>query len=240
MKMGAVIESRNITAGYGKAVIIQDVNIEIEEGRITAIVGPNGSGKSTFLKTVFGLTRVFKGNIFFDGKDVTRLAPEERARMGLGYVPQVNNVFPSLTVMENLEMGAYSIEKKEQVRTEIEEMMEIFPILRERRNQKAGSLSGGERQMLAMAMALMGKPKVLLLDEPAAALAPKIVNQIFTRIRDIVETGVTVLLVEQHAKRALSICDMGYVMSGGRVVMKGPGSELLSDERFVEAFLGRA
>ena len=238
--MGAVIESRNITAGYGKAVIIQDVNIEIEEGRITAIVGPNGSGKSTFLKTVFGLTRVFKGNIFFDGKDVTRLAPEERARMGLGYVPQVNNVFPSLTVMENLEMGAYSIEKKEQVRTEIEEMMEIFPILRERRNQKAGSLSGGERQMLAMAMALMGKPKVLLLDEPAAALAPKIVNQIFTRIRDIVETGVTVLLVEQHAKRALSICDMGYVMSGGRVVMKGPGSELLSDEKFVEAFLGRA
>lgn len=238
--MGAVIESRNITAGYGKAVIIQDVNIEIEEGKITAIVGPNGSGKSTFLKTVFGLTRVFKGNIFFDGKDVTRLAPEERARMGLGYVPQVNNVFPSLTVMENLEMGAYSIEKKEQVRTEIEEMMEIFPILRERRNQKAGSLSGGERQMLAMAMALMGKPKVLLLDEPAAALAPKIVNQIFTRIRDIVETGVTVLLVEQHAKRALSICDMGYVMSGGRVVMKGPGSELLSDEKFVEAFLGRA
>ncbi|RLG49500.1 MAG: ABC transporter ATP-binding protein, partial [Thermoproteota archaeon] len=174
--MVAVIESRGITAGYGKAVIIRDVDIKVEEGKITAIVGPNGSGKSTFLKTVFGLTRVFKGCIMYDGKDVTSLAPEERARMGLGYVPQVNNVFPNLTVLENLEMGAYAMKDKEQVRAEIEEMMEIFPILRERKKQKAGSLSGGERQMLAMAMALMGKPKVLLLDEPAAALAPKVVN----------------------------------------------------------------
>ncbi|RLE70641.1 MAG: ABC transporter ATP-binding protein [Thermoprotei archaeon] len=238
--MGAIIEAKGITAGYGKAVIIQDVNIEVEEGKITAIVGPNGSGKSTFLKTIFGLTRVFKGNVYYDGKDVTRLPPEERARMGLGYVPQVNNIFPNLTVLENLEMGAYSIESKEQVRAEIEEMMEIFPILKERKRQKAGSLSGGERQMLAMAMALMGKPKVLLLDEPAAALAPKVVNQIFSRIKAIVESGVTVLLVEQHARRALSLCDMGYVMSSGRVVMKGPGSELLSDEKFIEAFLGRA
>ncbi|RLG51613.1 MAG: ABC transporter ATP-binding protein [Thermoproteota archaeon] len=238
--MVAVIESRRITAGYGKAVIIRDVDIKVEEGKITAIVGPNGSGKSTFLKTVFGLTRVFKGCIMYDGKDVTRLAPEERARMGLGYVPQVNNVFPNLTVLENLEMGAYAMKDKEQVRAEIEEMMEIFPILRERKKQKAGSLSGGERQMLAMAMALMGKPKVLLLDEPAAALAPKVVNQIFSRIREIVNSGITVLLVEQHARRALSLCDMGYVMSSGRVVMKGPGSELLSDEKFIEAFLGRA
>ncbi|RLG43915.1 MAG: ABC transporter ATP-binding protein [Thermoproteota archaeon] len=238
--MVAVIESRGITAGYGKAVIIRDVDIKVEEGKITAIVGPNGSGKSTFLKTVFGLTRVFKGCIMYDGKDVTSLAPEERARMGLGYVPQVNNVFPNLTVLENLEMGAYAMKDKEQVRAEIEEMMEIFPILRERKKQKAGSLSGGERQMLAMAMALMGKPKVLLLDEPAAALAPKVVNQIFSRIREIVNSGITVLLVEQHARRALSLCDMGYVMSSGRVVMKGPGSELLSDEKFIEAFLGRA
>jgi len=238
--MVAVIESRGITAGYGKAVIIRDVNLKVEEGKITAIVGPNGSGKSTFLKTVFGLTRVFKGSIMYDGKDVTRLAPEERARMGLGYVPQVNNVFPNLTVLENLEMGAYAMKDKEQVKAEIEEMMEIFPILRERKKQKAGSLSGGERQMLAMAMALMGKPKVLLLDEPAAALAPKVVNQIFSRIREIVNSGITVLLVEQHARRALSLCDMGYVMSSGRVVMKGPGSELLSDEKFIEAFLGRA
>ncbi len=238
--MVAVIESRGITAGYGKAVIIRDVDIKVEEGKITAIVGPNGSGKSTFLKTVFGLTRVFKGCIMYDGKDVTRLAPEERARMGLGYVPQVNNVFPNLTVLENLEMGAYAMKDKEQVRAEIEEMMEIFPILRERKKQKAGSLSGGERQMLAMAMALMGKPKVLLLDEPAAALAPKVVNQIFSRIREIVNSGITVLLVEQHARRALSLCDTGYVMSSGRVVMKGPGSELLSDEKFIEAFLGRA
>jgi len=238
--MVAVIESRGITAGYGKAVIIRDVDIKVEEGKITAIVGPNGSGKSTFLKTVFGLTRVFKGCIMYDGKDITPLAPEERARMGLGYVPQVNNVFPNLTVLENLEMGAYAMKDKEQVRAEIEEMMEIFPILRERKKQKAGSLSGGERQMLAMAMALMGKPKVLLLDEPAAALAPKVVNQIFSRIREIVNSGITVLLVEQHARRALSLCDMGYVMSSGRVVMKGPGSELLSDEKFIEAFLGRA
>ncbi len=235
----AVIQARDITAGYGKAVIIQDVNIDIERGKITAIVGPNGSGKSTFLKTIFGLTRVFKGQIIYEGKDITKMLPEERARIGLGYVPQVNNVFPNLTVEENLEMGAYARTDKEQVKADLEEIYSIFPILRERRKQKAGSLSGGERQMLAMAMALMGKPRVLLLDEPAAALAPKVVTQIFTKIREIVASGVTILLVEQHAKRALNLCDMGYVMAGGRVVMKGPGKELLADEKFVEAFLGK-
>ncbi len=235
----AIIQARGITAGYGKAIIIQDVNIDIERGKITAIVGPNGSGKSTFLKTIFGLTRVFKGQIIYEGRDITKMLPEERARIGLGYVPQVNNVFPNLTVEENLEMGAYARTDKEQVKADLEEIYSVFPILRERKKQKAGSLSGGERQMLAMAMALMGKPRVLLLDEPAAALAPKVVTQIFTKIKEIVASGVTILLVEQHAKRALNLCDMGYVMAGGRVVMKGPGKELLADEKFVEAFLGK-
>ena len=234
-----IIESKNLTAGYGKAVIIQDVNFQAERRKVTAIVGPNGSGKSTFLKTLFGLTRVFNGNIVFDGEDITKLPPEVRARKGLGFVFQVNNVFPNLTVKENLEMGAYARDDKEQIKKDMEEILDIFPILRERQKQKAGSLSGGERQMLAMAMALMGRPKLLLLDEPAAALAPKVVTQIFMKIRDIVDSGVTVILVEQHAKRALSFCDIGYVFSSGRIVMKGPGKDLLADEKFVEAFLGK-
>ncbi len=234
-----IIEAKDVTAGYGKSVIIQGINFQAEKGKITAIVGPNGSGKSTFLKTLFGLTRLFRGKIIYDGEDISRLSPEERARKGLGFVFQVNNVFSNLTVMENLEMGAYARSDKEQIRKDMEEILDMFPVLRERKKQKAGSLSGGERQMLAMAMTLMGKPKLLLLDEPAAALAPKVVTQIFMKIRDIVDSGVTVILVEQHAKRALSVCDMGYVLSSGRVVMKGPGKELLSNERFVEAFLGK-
>ncbi|MDK2371833.1 MAG: ABC transporter ATP-binding protein [Candidatus Korarchaeota archaeon] len=234
-----IVETRNLTAGYGKAVIIQDVDFKAEKGKITAIVGPNGSGKSTFLKTLFGLTRVFNGSVIFNGEEITKLPPEVRARKGLGFVFQVNNVFPNLTVRENLEMGAYARKDKEEIRKDMEEILDIFPILRERQKQKAGSLSGGERQMLAMAMALMGRPTLLLLDEPAAALAPKVVTQIFMKIRDIVDTGVTVILVEQHAKRALSFCDMGYVFSSGRIVMKGPGKDLLADEKFVEAFLGK-
>lgn len=234
-----IIESRKLTAGYGKAVIIQDIDFQAERKKVTAIVGPNGSGKSTFLKTLFGLTRVFNGKVIFDGEDITKLAPEARARKGLGFVFQVNNVFPNLTVKENLEMGAYARKDKEEIKKDMEEILDIFPILRERQKQKAGSLSGGERQMLAMAMALMGRPKLLLLDEPAAALAPKVVTQIFMKIRDIVNSGVTVILVEQHAKRALSFCDMGYVFSSGRIVMKGPGKDLLADEKFVEAFLGK-
>ncbi len=234
-----IVETRDLTAGYGKAVIIQDVNFQAEKGKITAIVGPNGSGKSTFLKTLFGLTRVFNGSVIFNGEEITKLPPEVRARKGLGFVFQVNNVFPNLTVKENLEMGAYAREDKEEIKKDMEEILNIFPILRERQKQKAGSLSGGERQMLAMAMALMGRPTLLLLDEPAAALAPKVVTQIFMKIRDIVDTGVTVILVEQHAKRALSFCDIGYVFSSGRIVMKGPGKDLLADEKFVEAFLGK-
>lgn len=234
-----VIETRDLTAGYGKAVIIQNINFQAEKGKVTAIVGPNGSGKSTFLKTLFGLTNVFKGSVLFYGEDVTKLSPEARARKGLGFVFQVNNVFPNLTVWENLEMGAYARDDKEQIKKDLEEILDMFPILRERKKQKAGSLSGGERQMLAMAMALMGKPKLLLLDEPAAALAPKVVTQIFMSIRDIVNSGVTVILVEQHAKRALEFCDIGYVFSSGRIVLKGPGKELLADEKFVEAFLGK-
>ncbi len=235
----AIIEARGVTAGYGKSVIIEDNDIVIERGKITSIVGPNGSGKSTLLKTIVGLTRLFAGHIIYDGHEITRMQPEERSRIGIGYVPQVANIFPNLTIVENLEIGGYMRKSREEVKRDIEEVMDIFPVLRERARQKAGTLSGGERQMLAMARALMAKPNILLLDEPAAALAPIVVSRIFAKIREIVSKGITVVLVEQHAKRALELCDYGYVMTSGRVVMRGSGKEILSDEKFVEAFLGR-
>ena len=234
-----IIEAKGLTAGYGKSVIIEENNITIQKGKITSIVGPNGSGKSTLLKTLMGLTRLFSGQIFYNGVEITGLTPEERSMKGMGYVPQVANIFPNLTVVENLEIGAYMRRDREKVKDDMEEIMDIFPILRERARQKAGTLSGGERQMLAIARALMAKPSVLLLDEPAAALAPIIVSRIFSRIREIVSRGITVILVEQHARRALELCDYGYVMRSGRIVMHGRGEDILADEQFIEAFLGR-
>ncbi|RLI39195.1 ABC transporter ATP-binding protein [Candidatus Bathyarchaeota archaeon] len=232
------LKAEGICGGYGKMVIVHDVSMHVGEGELVALVGPNGSGKSTFLKTIYGLARRFSGRVFFFGKDVSDLRPYDKARIGLGYVPQVNNVFPELTVLENLEMGAYFRKDEEAIREDLEMIFSLFPVLKERRDQKAETLSGGERQMLAIGRALIGRPKVLLLDEPAAALAPKLAKELFKKLDEIRESGVAILLVEQHARRALEACDRGYVLVDGRVVMEGPGKELLESEDLKRAFLG--
>ena len=232
------LRAENIHGGYGKMVIVRDVSIWVDKGELVALVGPNGSGKSTFLKTIYGLARRFSGRVYFFGKDVSNVRPYDKARMGLGYVPQVDNIFPELTVLENLEMGAYFRKDEEEVREDLEMVFSIFPVLKERQDQRAETLSGGERQMLAIGRALMGRPKVLLLDEPAAALSPKLAKELFKKLDEIRESGVAILLVEQHARRALEACDRGYVLVDGRVVMEGPGKELLESEDLKRAFLG--
>ncbi|RLG50510.1 MAG: ABC transporter ATP-binding protein [Thermoproteota archaeon] len=233
-----VLEARGIYGGYGKAVVVQGVDMYLDEGELVALVGPNGSGKSTLLKTILGLATLFKGKVYFMGEDITRVPPERKVKLGLGYVPQVANVFPDLTVEENLEMGGYLISSKQELKERIREMYRMFPILEERRRQKAAVLSGGERQMLAVARALMIQPKVLLLDEPAAGLAPKAAGEFFKKLREIREAGTPILLVEQHARRALSIADRGYVLVAGRKALEGAGREILENKDLKKVFLG--
>ncbi len=215
------------------------MSAHLDSGEIVALVGPNGSGKSTFLKAIVGLASLFEGRVLFDGHDVTTLPPEEKAQMGLGYVPQVDNTFGDLTIRENLEMGAYAIRDRAQVAEDLDRVFALFSILGERRSQSALTLSGGERQMLGIGRALMARPRVLLLDEPTAALAPKMVNELFRRIAQIRDSGVPILLVEQHAKRALEIADRGYVLVAGRKAMEGTGAEILAREDLKKIFLGR-
>ena len=234
-----VFEATNIHGGYGKIVIVQGVSVHLRRGELVAMVGPNGSGKSTFIKSIYGLANLFEGSVFFNGVDVTRLSPEEKSRLGIGYVPQVDNVFPDLKVQENLEMGAYSRNDKNEIRKDMEEIFNMFPLLHERRDQKAATLSGGERQMLAVARSLMARPTLLLLDEPAPALAPRIVTELFKKIKEIRDAGTPILLVEQHAKRALEIADRGYVLVAGRMVMEGTGPEILGNEDLKKVFLGK-
>ncbi len=235
---GRAFEAIDIYGGYGKSVIVRGVSVRLQEGEIVALVGPNGSGKSTFIKSVYGLANLFKGQVFFDGTDITRLGPEEKSRLGIGYVPQVDNVFPDLRVVENLEMGAYFGKEKSEIRRSLEEVFDIFPILKERRTQMAATLSGGERQMLAVARALMASPKLLLLDEPAPALAPKIVNELFKKIQEIRDAGIPILLVEQHARRALEIADRGHVLVAGEKALEGTGTEILANRDLEKVFLG--
>ncbi len=231
-------EAIDIHGGYGKSVIVRGVSVRLQEGEIVALVGPNGSGKSTFIKSVYGLASLFKGQVFFDGTDITRLGPEEKSRLGIGYVPQVDNVFPDLRVVENLEMGAYFGKEKSEIKRSLDEVFDIFPILHERKTQLAATLSGGERQMLAVARALMASPKLLLLDEPAPALAPKIVNELFKKIQEIRDAGIPILLVEQHARRALEIADRGYVLVAGEKALEGTGAEILANRDLEKVFLG--
>jgi len=232
----AVLRIRGLDAGYGDLQILSDVDLDVADGEYVTIVGPNGAGKSTVMKTVFGLTTHMDGSIEFEGEPIHGLAPERIIREGVGFVPQTDNVFPGLSVRENLEMGAYILDSVPEDR--IEEVYDRFPILRERESQKAGTLSGGQRQMVAMGRSLMLDPDLLLLDEPSAGLAPDLVTDMFDRIDRINDAGTAVLMVEQNAKEALRRCDRGYVLVNGENRYTDRGEALLGDEDVRQDFLG--
>jgi ABC-type branched-subunit amino acid transport system ATPase component len=232
----SVLTVEGVSAGYEQMEILHDVSIEVRPGEIVTLIGPNGAGKSTLMKTVFGLLRPRRGTIRLEGRDVTGLAPSALVRRGISYVPQVDNVFPSLTVEENLEMGA--VVREDDVRPRIEEVLAIVPILRAKRRLKAGGLSGGERQMVAMGRALMLDPRLLLLDEPSAGLSPVLVDVVFEKIEAINRGGVAILLVEQSAREALRRSHRGYLLAGGQVRLEGPGPALLENPDVARLYLG--
>lgn len=232
------LRAQDLVAGYVPEVNILDgVDVTVEEGEIVTIVGPNGAGKSTLIKAVTGYLRPRAGRVLLRDHDITGEKPHSITRQGVSYVPQLANVFGTLTVEENLEMGAAG-RRGLDVRSRIDAMYALFPILSERRRQKAGLMSGGERQMVAMARALVPEPQILLLDEPSAGLAPRFVDVIFGKIVDINQTGVTILMVEQNARRALAMSHRGYVLDLGRNRFEGPGKELLNDPKVIELYLG--
>jgi neutral amino acid transport system ATP-binding protein len=233
----ALLEVQNVYAGYVKGLdILQGVNFRIYPGELVAVIGPNGAGKSTLAKAIFGLLTPHTGSIVFEGKDIAGLKSDQIVQRGMCYVPQIANVFRSLTVEENLEMGAFVLDQS--VQAIKDDIFIRFPKLAERRKQRAGTLSGGERQMLAMGKALMLKPSLLLLDEPSAALSPILVNTVFEQIREINRGGTAIALVEQNARRALEMADRGYVLEAGRDRFEGRGRDLLDDPKVGELYLG--
>jgi branched-chain amino acid transport system ATP-binding protein len=232
-----LLAARDVVAGYVPGVNILDgTNLELFEGELVAIIGPNGAGKSTLVKALFGLLPVRSGTVTYDGQDITGLKAHDLVGRGVAYVPQSDNVFPRLTVEENLEMGAYSRPKIFAERMNI--VCDMFPRLRDRRRQRAGSLSGGERQMLSMGRALMVDPRVLLLDEPSAGLSPAYQDEVFINCRRINDAGVSIVMVEQNAHRCLQICDRGYVLDQGRNAYTNTGDKLLHDPKVIELYLG--
>ncbi|MBW9222354.1 ABC transporter ATP-binding protein [Methanothermococcus sp. SCGC AD-155-C09] len=233
-----MIKVEKLNAGYGKLQILFDVDVEVSSGKITTIVGPNGSGKSTFLKSLFGLTDIYSGNITYDNKDITYIPPHEKTKMGISYLPQTNNVFTNLSVIENLKIAGYIL-KKNELEERMNFALKVFPELKDILNKKAGALSGGQRQMLAMATALVRKTKLLILDEPTAQLSPKLAEVIFDKIVELRDDyNITPLLVEQNAKRALEISDVGYMFVSGKVAYGGSAKSLLEHEKFQSYFLG--
>lgn len=234
--MSALLEAVDLCAGYGELEILHDVSLAVPPGGFVSVIGPNGAGKSTLLKAIYGLVDTRGGAVHFEGRDVTARRPHELTRLGLNYVPQLDNVFPNMSVLENLEIGAAPLGGG--LAERIEAVLETFPLLRCRRRQRAGTLSGGERQMLALARALMPAPRLLLLDEPSAALAPAVVDGLFEQLEAINRAGIAVLMVEQNARRSLSLCDYGYVLDMGRNRFEGPGRELLHDPKIAQLYLG--
>jgi branched-chain amino acid transport system ATP-binding protein len=234
---GAVLRADNVVAGYLPGVdILPGTDLYCQPGELVGIIGPNGAGKSTLIKALFGLVRVSSGNVTLNGEDITNQRADKLVSKGLGYVPQTNNVFPSLSIEENLEMGLYQAPKRFSERYEF--VTGLFPTLHDRRRQRAGSLSGGERQMLAMSRALMMEPSVLLLDEPSAGLSPAMQDEVFVQTRRINRAGVSVVMVEQNARRCLQICHRGYVLDQGRNAYTASGKQLISDPKVIELYLG--
>tara|TARA_B100000927_G_scaffold27594_1_gene20648 strand:- start:582 stop:1298 length:717 start_codon:yes stop_codon:yes gene_type:complete len=233
-----VIECNGIAAGYVKGLnILQGIDMIINEKEIVSIIGPNGAGKSTLLKAIMGIINISGGRFFIDGVEKTNTPTHQIVKEGVGYVPQVENVFPSLTIEENLEIGSWSIDAN--IKQTISKIFDDFPMLKERRKDKAGNLSGGQRQILALARALATSPKILLLDEPSAGLSPVAIKEVFEIVKEINSKGVAILLVEQNAKRALNFSDRGYVLDQGRNAYQGKGQELLNDPRVVDLYLGK-
>ena len=236
--MSPVFAAENVHAGYGDVIIVQGVSIHLDEGEIVAIVGPNGSGKSTLIKSFLGFARLFQGSIFYQGRDITGIASDRAISMGIGYVPQINNVFPNLTISEHLDMGAYHRRGKASIKAGIAEIFEIFPELEARKSGVAGNLSGGERQMLAIARAMMAQPKVLLLDEPLASLSPRPASAIVSKMESIRNSGTPIIIVEQNVKKALSVSNRGYVLANGTLAMEGDAASLFTEDSAKQRYLG--
>ena len=234
--MKKYFSSSNMTGGYGGVDILNNCGIEVNQGEISVVVGPNGAGKSTAMKAMLGMISLKSGEIILNGKDISDLTPEDRVAQGIAFVPQTMNIFSELTVKENLEMGAFL--RNDNIDKTIEDVYKLFPILKDKKNQLAGELSGGQRQQVAVGRALMTKPSVLMLDEPTAGVSPIVMDELFDRIIEIKNTGVAIIMVEQNAKQALSIADFGYVLVGGKNKFTGKGSELLNNPEVRKAFLG--
>ena len=225
-----------MVGGYGETTILNSCSISVKEGEIAVIVGPNGAGKSTAMKAIFGMLNLKEGNVFFDNEDITYLSPQDRVKKGMDFVPQTNNVFTSMTVLENLEIGGLT--SLDKVESNIEEIFNLFPILAEKQNQIVGELSGGQRQQVAVGRALMTNPKLLMLDEPTAGVSPIVVKELFEKIINIAKAGIAILMVEQNAKQALEISDNGFVLVQGENKFTDKGSTLLANKEVRKAFLG--
>lgn len=234
----ALLEIKDLEVNYGVIKAIKGVSFDVNEGEIIALIGANGAGKTTILHTITGLIQAKKGSIVFDGKELTKTPPHKIVSMGMAHVPEGRRIFQQLSVLENLKLGAYTRKDKSEIASTLKMVYERFPRLEERKNQVAGTLSGGEQQMLAMGRALMSKPRIILMDEPSMGLSPLLVSEIFDIIKVINESGTTVLLVEQNAKKALSIADRAYVLETGNITLLGDAKDLINDESVKKAYLG--
>ncbi len=230
------LHAKNMVGGYGETTILNNCSINVKQGEIAVIVGPNGAGKSTAMKAIFGMLDLRQGKIFFDGEDITYLSPQDRVKKGMGFVPQTNNVFTSMTVLENLEIGGFT--NLDKIKSNIKEIFNLFPILEEKQKQIVGELSGGQRQQVAVGRALMTNPKLLMLDEPTAGVSPIVVKELFEKIINIAKAGIAILMVEQNAKQALEISDNGFVLVQGENKFTDKGTTLLENREVRKAFLG--
>ncbi len=237
--MDYILETKELNAGYGPIHVVYDLDFKAPDGEVTVIVGPNGVGKTTLLKAIMGLVTVYSGQIIFDGQDITNIAPYERTRRGIGYMPQTGNIFSKLSVEDNLKMAAYIMKDPDLIQKNLEMVLNLFPVLKGFMKRDAGTLSGGERQMLAESMVLMRDPKVMLVDEPTAGLMPKLVTDVLKKLAEMAETtGLPVIVVEQRARRALEIGDQAYMMRGGSFTFEGRADELLNHPQLLEMYLG--